>query len=474
MAGSFDKATDFDPGAASFVLTPLGGLDAFVTKLGAAGDFRWTSRAGGAGRAIANALAIDAAGSVYTTGSFQGTIDFDPGSLAHNLTAAGQEDAYFARWDATGAYVWARSLGSTDYDRGYGIAVGPGSFPAVYATGNFFANATSDPGGSVPITLAAIGSGDMFLTKLVQPAAQQPADDRGYHGQDRRRGREAHRQRHRHRPRRRPDNHLFARPGAPAGASIAAATGVFTWTPTEAQGPGSYVIVVRATDNGSPAATGSASFSVTVREVNRAPVLAAITSQNVFEGVELTLNASATDPDLPANGLAFSLDAGARAGATIDSRTGAFSWTPTEAQGPGTYTITARVTDNGTPSPSSQTFTVSVKEANSVPVLSALTDKTVDEGVTLAVNVTATDPDIPTNVLTYSLDPGAPAGAAIDGKTGALSWTPTEAQGPGTYTITVRVTDNGTPPERHQVVQGDRQRGECPTGAGGDPRQGGG
>jgi len=47
--------------------------------------------------------------------------------------------------------------------------------------------------------------------------------------------------------------------------------------------------------------------------------------------------------------------------------------------------------------------------------------------------------------LTYSLEPGAPAGAAIDASTGVFTWTPVAGQGPATYNITVRVTDGGTP-----------------------------
>ena len=47
-----------------------------------------------------------------------------------------------------------------------------------------------------------------------------------------------------------------------------------------------------------------------------------------------TFTAGASDPDVPANTLSFSL-LGAPAGATIHPATGAFSWTPTEAQGPG-------------------------------------------------------------------------------------------------------------------------------------------
>jgi len=60
---------------------------------------------------------------------------------------------------------------------------------------------------------------------------------------------------------------------------------------------------------------------------------------------ELTFTATATDSDIPANTLTFSL-AGAPEGALIDSSTGIFTWTPTEAQGPDTHSFTVVVCDN--------------------------------------------------------------------------------------------------------------------------------
>jgi len=77
-------------------------------------------------------------------------------------------------------------------------------------------------------------------------------------------------------------------------------------------------------------------------------------------------------------------------------------------------------------------------------VLGAIGDKTVNELTLLSFTATATDADVPANTLTFSLV-GAPAGAAIDPATGVFTWTPTEAQGPGEYTFTVKVCDNGTP-----------------------------
>ena len=63
--------------------------------------------------------------------------------------------------------------------------------------------------------------------------------------------------------------------------TINASTGVFTWTPTEAQGPGSYTFDVIVSDG---TLTDSETITITVSEVNVAPVLDAIGNQTVDEG----------------------------------------------------------------------------------------------------------------------------------------------------------------------------------------------
>ncbi|HMJ90714.1 MAG TPA: polysaccharide lyase family 8 super-sandwich domain-containing protein [Candidatus Acidoferrum sp.] len=62
---------------------------------------------------------------------------------------------------------------------------------------------------------------------------------------------------------------------------------------------------------------------------------------------------------------------------------------------------------------------------------------------TFAVN--STDGDLPAQSPVYSLDPGAPVGAAIDPVTGMFSWNPSNAQSLGAHSITVRVSDGGSP-----------------------------
>ena len=149
--------------------------------------------------------------------------------------------------------------------------------------------------------------------------------------------------------------------GAPAGASISAG-GAFTWTPTEAQGPGDYPITVRVNDSFSPTpGTDFETIQVHVNEVNVAPVITNPGNKTVNELALLSFSVTATDADVPAQTLTFSLGAGAPAGAAITAG-GAFTWTPTEAQGPGSFPITINVSDGVATVGTS--ITVQVNEVN--------------------------------------------------------------------------------------------------------------
>jgi hypothetical protein len=225
-------------------------------------------------------------------------------------------------------------------------------------------------------------------------------------------------------------------PGAPSGASITSG-GYFTWTPTESQGPGVYNINVTVTDG---IAIDYEVIVVTVNEVNQPPVLNPIGPKSVNELVMLSFTATASDSDLPAQTLTFSLGSGAPSGASITSA-GAFTWTPSEAQGPGVYNINITVSDGF--DIDYEIITVTVYEVNTPPVLNPIGPKTINELSTLSFTATASDADIPAQTLTFSLGTGAPSGASITSG-GAFSWIPTEAQGSGVYSINITVSDGIT------------------------------
>lgn len=227
----------------------------------------------------------------------------------------------------------------------------------------------------------------------------------------------------------------------PSGLTVSPA-GAVSWTPAEYQGPATYPVVVRVTDSGSSPLSATAGFSIAVREVNTAPTLA-VANLTLNELTPLVLNLAGADADLPPNALTYSLVSGP-AGLTV-SQAGVVSWTPTEYQGPATFPVSVMVTDNGTPSLSSTVgFSIAVREVNAAPTLGAIADQTINELALFSVTLAGADGDLPPNTLTYSKISG-PEGLTVSAG-GTLSWTPTEQQGPGSYLVKVRVTDNGAVP----------------------------
>lgn len=230
----------------------------------------------------------------------------------------------------------------------------------------------------------------------------------------------------------------FALVSGPPSASIDAQSGLFTWTPGEADGPGTYTVTVRASDAGSPSLCAVASFRVVVAEVNQPPQLAPIADRQVAELETLMLAAAAVDFDLPAQTLSYSLESGAPDGATIHPSTGLLIWTPSEAQGPGTYSITVVVRDDGAAALESRTtLLINVTETNQPPVFEPLADVAVEPGVEVSLDLRAVDPDIPASAVEYELVE-SPPGATIDPVSGHFIW-PDATN--GVHPITIRATE---------------------------------
>jgi hypothetical protein len=219
------------------------------------------------------------------------------------------------------------------------------------------------------------------------------------------------------------------------GMTINATSGLFTWTPTESQ-DGSFSATVTVTDGD---LSDAETITISVNEVNEAPVLTSLSNQSIAEGKLLTFTATASDVDIPAKALTYSLDATAIAnGMTINATLGVFTWTPTESQ-EGNFSATVSVTDGDLSD--AETITITVNEVNEAPVLTALSDQVTKEGELLTFTATVSDVDLPANAMTYSLDATAIAnGMSINANTGLFSWTPTESQD-GSFSATVSVTD---------------------------------
>lgn len=163
VTGSFDGTIDFDPGPSTYSYTYDGNANIFIAKLDNSGDFVWAKKIDGFNGARALSLCYDGANSIYTTGWFSGTPDFDPGVGTFTLTSNGFRDIFISRLDLSGNFIWTKQVGSPGGDD-FGKAIITDAASAIYLTGGYSSTIDLDPGpGSA--TFTTIG-GDMFLLKL--------------------------------------------------------------------------------------------------------------------------------------------------------------------------------------------------------------------------------------------------------------------------------------------------------------------
>ena len=144
-------------------LTSTGDEDIFVSKLDSHGNFRWAKAMGGTGEDLGLSIALDTSGNVYTTGYFQGRVDFDPGAGKATLSSAGDRDIFIQKLDSEGNYLWARAMGGANIDKGRGIAVDTSD--NVYITGSFVGTVDLHPGRRVA-NLTSKNSHGVFITKF--------------------------------------------------------------------------------------------------------------------------------------------------------------------------------------------------------------------------------------------------------------------------------------------------------------------
>jgi subtilisin-like proprotein convertase family protein len=125
----------------------------------ATGDLLWTRVVAPTG-APASPRTVAADGSnVYVAGSFNGTLDFDPGPGAFNLTSAGDKDGAVLKLDSAGNFVWARRFGGAALDAAHGLALSPAG--NVYVAGSI--GATADFGADSLTPARNIGA---YVTQL--------------------------------------------------------------------------------------------------------------------------------------------------------------------------------------------------------------------------------------------------------------------------------------------------------------------
>ncbi|MEI6488500.1 MAG: T9SS type A sorting domain-containing protein [Bacteroidota bacterium] len=150
ITGTFTATKDFDPGIGVANLTANTynylASETFFAKYTTNGDYVWAKTI--EGQATGVSISADKYGNVFLTGSYYGTVDFDPNAGISNLSSVpGSQsyygDAYFAKYDINGNYLWAKSIGGATMDGGLDIV--NDTVGNVYITGFFTGVADFNP-----------------------------------------------------------------------------------------------------------------------------------------------------------------------------------------------------------------------------------------------------------------------------------------------------------------------------------------
>ncbi|MFA6151494.1 MAG: T9SS type A sorting domain-containing protein [Chitinophagaceae bacterium] len=160
--GYFFNSMDVDPGPGVVTLSGVGRC-AFVLKLDPAGNFVWAKAfAGSASGSMAsgNGIVLEkSTGDLYITGDFNGSIDFNPGTATNTLTAPiAFSNAFVAKLDASGNYVWAVKLGNNT-NISVGNTIAQDNNDDIIVGGKFGGSVDFDP-----------GTGAAFLNALTENA----------------------------------------------------------------------------------------------------------------------------------------------------------------------------------------------------------------------------------------------------------------------------------------------------------------
>lgn len=171
VTGFFEDVIDFDPSSGNATFISTDDYDAYIAVYNTAGEYLWANNIAGLTfncPAESNAVAEDNDHNLYITGSFYGTVDFDPTAASHEITAQGMWDIFTAKYDSNGNFQWANYAGGNDNDYGHNILVEKEN-EAVVVIGKFMGYAEFDNLGAGYI-LSANGGFDGFVAAYTATA----------------------------------------------------------------------------------------------------------------------------------------------------------------------------------------------------------------------------------------------------------------------------------------------------------------
>ncbi|MCC2606356.1 Ig-like domain-containing protein [Planctobacterium marinum] len=230
------------------------------------------------------------------------------------------------------------------------------------------------------------------------------------------------------------DTLTFSIVNQPAWTDFDSSTGTLSGTPGIADVGTTTGIVISVSDGEFSASLNA--FSITVLEVNDAPVISGTPATSVFQNDEYRFTPTATDAE--GDTLVFSI-ANRPAWAAFNTRTGTLRGTPVAAN-VGSYANVVIIVSDGQNSSSLESFTITVVARNNVPTISGSPRTAITQGNDYSFTPTATDID--GDSLTFSAT-GLPNWLSVNSATGALTGTP-DLEDVGTTGSIILTVSDGT------------------------------
>lgn len=109
IAGHYVGVTDFDPGLPNTATTSVGADDIFLLKLDVDGNYLWLQTLGSDLSEQVSDLVLDPADNIFITGTFNDTLDFDPGT-GESLKTPQDIDGYILKLTESGSFGWVRTI----------------------------------------------------------------------------------------------------------------------------------------------------------------------------------------------------------------------------------------------------------------------------------------------------------------------------------------------------------------------------
>lgn len=153
--GYFTGTVDFNPGPGVYNLITTGGYDAYIQKLDANGNFLWAAKMGQTQDDRGERVTLDGAGNVIITGTSNGLFNL----------GLGRPDIAVWKYNASGVYQWWKKIGNNYYD--YATAVTTDAANNIYITGTFENTVDFNPGGAAQILTSTGNLKDMYILKLL-------------------------------------------------------------------------------------------------------------------------------------------------------------------------------------------------------------------------------------------------------------------------------------------------------------------